>query len=162
MLMEHFSNSDSFQLPQDYYKLNWKLLPEDDRSSNEERELAIRAGLSDMEQDDFVRAISSGAGKNKKETWIVLNSLKNKGSFLELSRETSINIRDICLNFLPLLDINIEAQIDEKNLSEQEIQLLLLVIKTLGERVDNLQKELNSKIKSNHNKKEGGDEIGSI
>lgn len=131
LLLKHFESKDSFNIDVDYEKLDWKLLGEDNSSTDEKR-AAILTGLQLMEKENMLSKVENS---KKSFTYVITSSRQNQPISIELEKDTAINIVNIVNQFLPIMDINNTQKSTLDRIGEAEIIVLLKAIGFLAQQV---------------------------
>jgi len=149
-IVTFYETSDSFTYPADFNKIS-----HDSKNYNED-EAALFAAFDSLEKEDIVKCrIKENNAGYKTYTWVITESRINEPCVVILSRDICKNISQVINSFLPMLDLNLEQQSDEKNISEAEIILLLQCINVFANQLQSLQNQLNKKDK----KSKGGNNL---
>jgi hypothetical protein len=150
LLIDWFSEVDSFSLKNNYKQLNWKSFF-DSKLDDDECRAAIELALQGLVENNVIKSIDRGSGKVRETVYIAINSLKNRPVTIELSKETSEKVATIVTNLLPFITLEKVEPIKARELSEQDIILLLECISLLNSQV---QESLLEKQKAEDRKKQ--------
>lgn len=127
-LVWNFLNShDSYSVRDSYKLLDWRLLG-DEKLDDEECKLAIELAFEDLLQNDVVKKIERGAGKNKDTLYIINESMKNAPITLEISKQTAEHIATVSNSVLPFFTLEKVEPITAKDINEESLLMLIETI----------------------------------
>ena len=141
LLFIYFEENDSYTHSSDYKKLKWNLLNEDKNSTETEQEASILAALSILEEDKFLKKVSFDDKSKKTPTYVLMQSQKNNGIEIEVSKQTAEKLSNLVNSILPMLDINITEKSHPKHLGEADMIVILQGFSILSEQLENINKK---------------------
>ncbi len=151
-LQSHFQNSDLFVFPDDVKKIT-------DNTNFIEAKAAVASALNQMVDDKYLSKFDDEEGGRKFSTYVLFISEKDRNVEVSISKETAKNIANICNQFLPLINTDIEGNITPEDIGEREFLILLSITQVFAQRLAHLEEEQNkNKEREKKNKKVDGEE----
>jgi len=143
LLFNWFKENDNFSLQKNFRQLNWKSLGEENQSLNDETaKMCLEIALQDMITEGFVKLHESGTGKLKNKTYVIVESMRNAPQTINISPQTAKNIKAVVNSLLPIIDLNINFDPNEKEIYEQDLHLLLEAISFLSKQLEESNNKL--------------------
>lgn len=147
LTFDFFRSEDKFDPAVDFRKIKWQMFDETKDLKDEDLKLGLEIVLQEMLESDFIKMIETGAGKNKKKIYFIVNSLKNEGTSIDISPQTAQNIKKLCQSLIPMLDLEGEYNMDSIDVSEEEVVLVLEAISIISNQLTEKLKECEDKDK---------------
>ena len=148
LMVDFFRENDIYNPNINFRNLNFNILKINDSDplpQEWEIKIAVQAVINEMISEGILKLVEIKNSKTLEQNYIIVNSLKNNGCIVELSKQCAVNVAAVVSSILPLIDININYQPSPYELSEQDIHLLLQAIQLLSGRLQSLENNKNNK-----------------